>query len=70
MRTKIAAAVLATTAVLGITATSAASAGTAPSWLHVTHTTVKHHGHPCVIVGGGNQDTTALVCSDGYAEAS
>ena len=41
-----------------------------PAWLHIHKTSVKHNGHPCVIVDGGNGDTSALVCSDGYASTS
>ena len=69
MRKAIAAA-LGAAAVLAVTLTSAASAGTSPGWLHVQHTGHRHHGHPCVVVWGGRGDTSALVCEDGYAATS
>jgi hypothetical protein len=57
----------------GLTATGLATAQagtTTPQWLHVKRTSVTHHGHPCRIVYGGRGGTSALICSDGYAETS
>jgi hypothetical protein len=64
------AALLAAGGLFAVSQAVPSDAGTQPAWLHVVHTNHRHNGYPCVIVYGGKGGSSALVCKDGYADAS